>query len=76
MTAQPELLEFPEHPHKGGAETDDDAKEQQGIGRSCEHGERPSKEANGKNSERAEMNATNTCYTKVATPSRARRILF
>jgi hypothetical protein len=24
MTAQLDLLEFPEHPHKGGAQTDDD----------------------------------------------------
>jgi hypothetical protein len=35
------LLEFPEHPHKGGAQTDDDTQEQQGQSRGCEHGEHP-----------------------------------
>ena len=67
-TAQPDLLEFPEHPHKGGAETNDDAQKQQSIGGSCEHGEHPSKEANGVNSEQAEIIATWACYTKVAHP--------
>ena len=76
MTAQLDLLEFPEHPHKGGAETDDDTQKQQRKSGSCEHGEHPSKEANGVNSERAEMIATEAYYTKVAVPSRARRFLF
>jgi hypothetical protein len=41
------LLEFPEHPRKSGAETDDDTQEQQGQGQGCEHGEHPWMEANG-----------------------------
>ena len=76
MTAQLDLLEFPEHPHKGGAQTNDNREEQQSKYGSCEHGEHPSKEANGVNSERAEMIATEAHYTKVATPSQARRFLF
>lgn len=74
--AQLELLEFPKHPHKGGAETDDDTQQQQSKNGSCEHGEHPSKEANGVNSERAEIIATEAYYTKVAVPSRASRRLF
>lgn len=76
MTAQLDLLEFPKHPDKGGAQTDDDTQEQQSKNGSCEHGEHPSKEANGINSERAEMIATEAYYTKVAVPSRVRRTLF
>jgi hypothetical protein len=76
MTAQLDLLEFPEHPHKSGAETDDDSQEHQSKSGSCEHGEHPSKEANGVNSERAEIIATEIHYTKVATASRAMRFLF
>lgn len=75
-TAQPDLLELPEHPHKGGAKTNDDAQKQQSIDGSCEHGEHPTKEANGVNSVRAEIIAAKTCYTKVALPSRVRRVLF
>jgi hypothetical protein len=76
LTAQPDLLEFPKHPDKGGAKTNDDAQEQQSKSGSCEHGEHPSKEANGINSERAEMIATEADYTKVAVASRAGRVLF
>ena len=76
MTAQLDLLEFPKHPDKSGAKADDDAQEQQGKSGSCEHGEHPSKEANGVNSERAEMIATETHYTKVAASSRTMRFLF
>ena len=76
MAAQPDLLEFPKHPHKGGAQTDDDTQEHQSKGRSCEHGEHPSTEANGVNSERAEMIATKADYTKVAGPSRGGLLLF
>jgi hypothetical protein len=76
MTAQLDLFEFPEHPHKSGAETDDDSQEHQSKSGSCEHGEHPSKEANGVNSERAEIIATEIHYTKVATASRAMRFLF
>jgi hypothetical protein len=35
------LLDLPEHPHKGYAQADDDAQEQQRQGRGCEHGEHP-----------------------------------
>jgi hypothetical protein len=76
MTAQLDLLEFPEHPHKSGAETDDDSQEHQSKSGSCEHGEHPSKEANGVNSERAEIIATEVHYTKVAAASQVRRFLF
>ena len=76
MTAQPDLFEFPKHPDKGDAKTDDDGQKQQSKSGSCEHGEHPSKEANGVNSERAEMIATEVYYTKVATSSRDWRLLF
>jgi len=55
MTAQSDLLEFPEHPNKSGGEAGDDTQEQQSKNGGCEHGEHPSKEANGVDSERAEM---------------------
>ena len=32
------LLDFPEHPHKGNAEADDDAQKQQRQAGGCEHG--------------------------------------
>jgi len=76
MTARLDLLEFPKHPHKGGAQTDDDTQEQQSKSGSCEHGEHPSKEANGVNSERAEMIATMVYYTKVVASSPVWRFLF
>src|SRR5262249_14518948 len=34
-----DLFDFPECPDKGGAEADDDAKENQGQGGGCEHGQ-------------------------------------
>src|SRR6266849_2549855 len=40
------LLDLPEHPHKRGAQADDDAQKQQRQGRSCEHGEHPQIKAN------------------------------
>jgi hypothetical protein len=76
LTAQPDLFELPKHPDKGGAKTDDDGQKQQSKSGSCEHGEHPSKEANGVDSERAEMIATEAHYTKVAASSRAPRLLF
>ena len=35
------LLDFPEHPHKGNAEADDDAQKQQCQAGGCEHGGHP-----------------------------------
>ena len=35
------LLDFPEHPHEGNAEADDDAQKQQRQAGGCEHGEHP-----------------------------------
>ena len=35
------LLDFPEHPHKGNAEADDDAQKQQRQAGGCEHGGYP-----------------------------------
>jgi hypothetical protein len=51
------LFDFPEHPHEGSAKTDDETQKQEGHGRGCEHGEHPSREANGVNSEAAETAA-------------------
>jgi hypothetical protein len=36
-----QLLDFPEHPHKGNAEADDDAQKQQRQSGGCEHGGHP-----------------------------------
>ncbi|HVD85626.1 MAG TPA: hypothetical protein VNC42_15540 [Bradyrhizobium sp.] len=41
------LLDFPEHPHKGNAEADNDAQKQQRQAGCCEHAEHPSYEASG-----------------------------
>jgi len=35
------LLDFPEHPHKGNAEADDNAQKQQREAGGCKHGEYP-----------------------------------
>ena len=35
----PDLFDFPDRPDKGSSETDDNAEEDQGQGRGCEHGQ-------------------------------------
>jgi hypothetical protein len=35
------LLDFPEHPHKGNAEADDNTQKQQREAGGCKHGEHP-----------------------------------
>jgi hypothetical protein len=67
------LLDLPEHPHKGDAQTDDDAQKHQRQGRGCEHGEHPEMNASSVPADGVEKNGLGEGYTKAAgiVPARA-----
>ena len=69
------LLDFPEQPHKGRAQADDDAQKQQRQARGCEHVDHPRSNANQltqtkqckrRTSARHQRNGLGAKYTKAA----------
>ena len=57
-------FDLPEHPHKGNAETDDDAQKHKGQGRGCEHGEHPKQKASGVPADGIKKDGLGAGYTK------------
>ena len=69
------LLDLPEHPHEGNAQTDDDAQKYQRQARGCEHGEHPSMNASGVPASGVRKTALVKDYTKAENITGAEPVL-